>query len=101
MINQVSRDQLDPVVRSHHGFELRPSALELLLALDLLAFGGFLELGIDLGPFRCLQLQLSEPTFVVDGDRGAIDDRPLDVVDADVVAEDGASINLLDKTIAN
>ena len=35
-------------------------ALELLLALDLLAFGDLLELGVDLGPLALLQLELGQ-----------------------------------------
>ena len=73
--------------------------LELLLALDLLAFGGLLELGVDLRPLGLLQLQLGEPALVVDRHGRAVDDRALDVVDADVVAEDGArvGVGLLDR----
>ena len=41
----------------------------------------------------CLgQLDLGEPALVVDGHRGAVLDGALDVVDADVVAEDGARV---------
>ena len=99
VLHQVAGDELDAVLGADHRFELRPPALELLLALDLLAFGRLLELGVDLRPLRFLQLQLREPALVVDGHRGAVDDGALDVVDADVVAEHGArvGVGLLDR----
>ena len=46
-------------------------SLELLLALDLLAFGGVLEVRVDLRPLGFVERQLREAAFVVDGHRGA------------------------------
>src|SRR5712692_11896375 len=66
--HQVAGDELDTVLRADDGFELRPLTLELLLALDLLAFGDLLELGVNLRAFGCLQLQPGEPALVVNGD---------------------------------
>jgi len=68
--------------------------LQLFLALDLLAFGGLLELGIDLRPLGLLQLQLRKPALVVDRDGRTVYYSPLDVVDADVVVEDGARVGI-------
>jgi hypothetical protein len=51
VFHQVARDELEPVFGPDHGLELRPLALELFLALDLLAFGRLFELGIDLRAF--------------------------------------------------
>jgi hypothetical protein len=73
-------------------FELRPTALELHLALNFLVVGRLLELGVDLRTFRWLQLELRKPAFVVDGHRRAIYYGALDVVDADVVAEPGRAL---------
>ena len=91
--------ELDPVLGADHRFELRPLALELLLALDFLAFGRLLELGVDLRPLGRLQLQLGQPALVVDRHRRAVVDGALDVVDADVVAEHRArvGVGLLDR----
>src|ERR1700730_3258018 len=54
---------------------------------------------IDLGPLGGLQFQLGGPAFVIDRYCRAVDNRPLDVVDADIVAEDCARIGvgLLDR----
>ena len=99
VLHQVAGDELDAVLRADHRLELRPPALELLLALDLLALGRLLELRVDLRPLGFLQLQLRQPALVVDGHRRAIDDGALDVVDADVVAEHRArvGVGLLDR----
>jgi hypothetical protein len=94
MVHQVARDELEPAPGSHHRLELRPLRLEPLLALDLLAFGRLLELGVDPGPLGLLQLELREAALVVDGHGGAIDDRALDVVDGDVVPEDRARVGI-------
>jgi hypothetical protein len=54
--------------------ELRPAALELLLAVDLLALGDLLEGGVDLGPLGLGERELGEPALVVDRDRRAVAD---------------------------
>ena len=58
MFDKVSGDDFDTVLRSYNGFELRPFALELLLALDFLALCDFLELGVDLRALGRFELQL-------------------------------------------
>src|SRR5690606_11506027 len=90
VLDDVARHDLQPLLRSHDRLELRPLALELLLALDLLALGDLLELGVDARALGLVQFELRQPALVVDGDRSAVLDRALDVVDADVVAEHGA-----------
>ena len=99
MRDEIAGDDLDPVRGADDRFQLRPFGLEFLLALDLLALGQFLEFGVDLRPLRGLQLELGEPALVIDRHCRAVDDRALDVVDADVVAKDGARIGvgLLDR----
>ena len=79
-------------LRAHHGLERRPLGLELLLLLLLLALGDFVEFVIQLGHHRRVEVQLRHARFVVDGHRRAVVDRLLDVVDADVVAKDGAGV---------
>ena len=76
------------------GLELRPARLEPLLALDLLALGGLLELVVDERVRAFVEGELGESVLVVDGHRGAVEHGPLDVVDADVVAEDGARVRV-------
>ena len=77
-----------PLLGADQGFELRPFALELLLALDLLALGRLLEIGVELRLLGLVERQLGQPALVVDRHGGAVLHRALDVVDADVVAED-------------
>jgi len=99
VLDQVAGDEGEALLGAHDGLDLRPLALELLLALDLLALGHLLELGVDLRALGLLQLELGEPALVVDRDRGLVLDSALDVVDADVVAEDRArvGVGLLDR----
>ena len=94
VLHQVARDQLDAVLRTDHRLKLRPPALELLLALDLLALGRFLEFRVDLRPFGFLQLQLRQAALVVDRHRRAVVHGALDVIDADVVAEHRACVRI-------
>ena len=70
--------------------ELRPLRLQLLAAVDLLPLGHFLEAGIDRRLLRLVESQLRQAALVVDRHGRPVLDRPLDVVDADVVAEHGA-----------
>ena len=99
MVDEVAGDERQAVLRADDRLLLRPLALQLLLALDLLALGDLLEVGVDPGAFGFAELELGEPALVVDRDGGPVDDRALDVVDADVVAEDGARarVGLLDR----
>ena len=39
MVDHIGRDELDPLLRTYDGGQLRPLALEAFLAFDLLAFG--------------------------------------------------------------
>ena len=89
-------DLAEPILRPDYGFQLRPFALEFLGAFDLLALGDLFELRVDFRPLALEQFQLCETAFVEDRHGGAVFDGALDVVDADVVAEDGACVGVLD-----
>ena len=88
-------DLAEPVLRPDDGLQLRPLALELLRALALLALGDLFELGVDARPLALDQLQLGQTALVEDGHGGLVLDGALDVVDADIVAEDGARVGVL------
>lgn len=62
------------------------------LALDLLALGDFLELGVDLRPLALVQIELGQAGLVVDWHGCLVLDRALNVVDRDVIAEDQAVV---------
>ena len=95
---QVASDQLQPLLGPGYGLQLRPARLQPLLAGDFLALRDLLELGVDLGPLVFVQRELRQAALVVDRHRGPVFHRALDVVDADVVAEDVArvAVGLLD-----
>ena len=88
VIDEVSRDQFDPILGPHHCFQLRPFGFQPLFALDFFPFSRLFKLGVNLWPLGRLQFELRQPALVVDRNCRFIDDRPLDVVDADVVAKD-------------
>jgi hypothetical protein len=83
------------LLRPDHRLELRPLGLELLLALDLLVLGDLLELLVDPRLQLLRKVELGQPALVVDGHGGLVLDRPLDVVDRDVVAEHRAGVTIL------
>ena len=95
MIDDVPGHEPQPLFRADHRFELRPLGLDLLLALDLLPFGRLLEVRVDLRPFGIIQGQLGQTALVVDGHRGLVLHGPLDVVNADVIPEDGPGVGIL------
>ena len=92
MLHQVGGDQSNPFLRANQCLELRPPGLEPLLVVDLLALGRFFEFLVQFGPLGIVQFQFGQPAFIVDRHRGAVLHRPLDIVDADVVAKDGARV---------
>ena len=95
MRHDVPGDEPEPRSGAGDGLELGPLGLELLLALDFLALGDLLEVGIDLRPLGLVQRQLREPALVVDRYGGAVLDGSLNVVDADVIAEHRARVGVL------
>jgi hypothetical protein len=56
------------------------------------AFGDLFKFFIELGPVGFVELQLGLAALIVDGDRSPVFHRPFNVVNADVVTENGASI---------
>jgi hypothetical protein len=92
---EVGSDQVDALLRSDHGLQLRPLALEPFFAGDLLVLGDLLEARVDPRLPRGVQSQLGQPPLVVDRDRCPVLHGLLDVVDADVVPEDGAGVGVL------
>jgi hypothetical protein len=94
MLDDVFGDERQALLRADDGLKLRPLTLELFFAFDFLPFGHLLERGVDRRPLHLLQRQLRQAALVVDGHRRPIFDRTLDVVDADVVAENGARVGV-------
>ncbi len=90
----VLRDEPEALFGPDDGLELRPLGFELLFALDFFALGGFLKVRVDSGTFSLVERQLGKAGLVVDRNRRPVLDRALDVVHADVVAEDGARVRI-------
>ena len=95
VFDDVPGHQRQPLLCADHRFELGPLGLELLLALDLLAFGRLLEAGVDLRALGIKERELGQPALVVDRHRSAVLHGALDVVNADVVAEHRARVGVL------
>jgi hypothetical protein len=90
VLDDVSRDEVQALLGTDDSFELGPLALEALYALGVLAFSNFLEVGVEGSAPDLVQVQLSEAALVEDRYRRPVLDGALNVVDADVVAEDRA-----------
>jgi len=87
VIDDVFSDRLQSIVAGDEVVLARELTLELTLLLGI-------ELGVFQQPLDVLvqvligELKLGDPVLVVEGDSGAVVDRLLEVVDANVVAED-------------
>ncbi len=92
VVDEVSGDHAQASLGPDNRLELRPFGLQLLLAFGLFLFGDLLELLVDPGLLLLGQVELRQSALVVDGDRGLVRHRALDVVDVDVVTEDGACV---------
>ena len=99
VLHQIGGDELDALRIADQRLQRGPLRLELLLARQLFAFGDLFELLVDLRQLACVQPELGDAALVVDRHRGLVGDGALDVVDADVVAEDRArvGVGLLDR----
>ena len=92
VVDQVLGHELDPLLGPDQRLQACPLALELLLLVQLLALGDLLEVLVELRPLGLVEFDLGQPAFIVDPDGGPILDGPLDIVDVDVVAEDGLGV---------
>ena len=94
MRHQVGGHQRDAFRIAHQCLQRGPFGLELFLLRQLLAFGDFLELRIQLRQLGGVQAEFGNPALVVDRHRGLVGDGALDVVDADVIAEDRPHVRI-------
>ena len=77
---------------THHLLQCSPSTFELSLCIFLFILGEFVHLFIELGQVFFFQAQLSQTTFVIDGNRSPVFLRLLHVIDMDVIAKHSASV---------
>lgn len=73
---------------AHQRLQRGPLGFELFLLRQFLAFGDLLKLRVQLRQRAGVQAQLGDAALVIDRHRGLVGDGALDVVDADVIAED-------------
>ncbi len=85
---------MNAILRTNQSFKRCPLALQLLFLVRLLALGGFLKFRIEFGLGILRNLNLGEATLVVNRNRRSILYGSFDVVDADVVAKDGARVGV-------
>ena len=95
MVNDVLGYLPDSVGSADDGLQLRPLGLEPLLALDFLSLGGFLEIRVNCWPLGVIKFQPGQAAFVVDGHGGPVLHGTPDVVDADVIPENGPGVGVL------
>ena len=70
-----------------------PAAFGFLASSDVFfVFDDFVNVLVQLVDVRTIDVDFDEAAFVVDGNGGSVIDRVLNVVDADVVAEDAAGV---------
>ena len=94
MAADISGNLAEAALSADNRFKLRPFGFEAFLALDLLAFGGFLEIGVDAGPLGVAESQTSETALVVDRHRRLVLHGTLDIVDAYVVTENSSGVSV-------
>src|SRR5439155_7136131 len=92
VLHNIASNQLQTFLCTDYGFELGPLRLELLLSLDLLALGNLLKLWVDPGLLGLVKRQFRQPALVIDWDSRPIFHRALDVIDADIVAENCSGV---------
>ena len=96
VFHDVFSDLQHALLCSDDRFQLGPLCLEFLRALDLFALGGLLEVGVDHRFFALVKCQLGKAALVVDGHSRLVFHGAPDVVDANVVAEDGPRVGVLE-----
>lgn len=82
-----------PWFGTHQFAQLSPATFHSLSRSRILfVFDDFVDVFVQLVDLGTVAINLDQTTFVVDRNRGTVIDRVLNVVDADVVAEDAASV---------
>jgi hypothetical protein len=92
VVHDILRDQPKSLLRSRDCLQASPFRLQTLLALDLFSLRHLLELFVHPRFFFFGQVELGKSAFIVNRHRCPVFHRPLDVVDGDVVTEDGACV---------
>src|SRR5450755_3603005 len=92
VLYDVGGDLLDAIFRSHQGFQATPFALELFFLILLSTLGDLIEARVDLWPFAFVQFERNRARFIINAHRCSIFYRAVNVVDIDVLAEDGARV---------
>ena len=87
VIHQVSGQHFEAVIVSDHGLQRRPFGFQLLLGSHFLSFGDFLKVFVDRLDGRIIKAEFDNPGFVINRHRGLVMHSPLNVVDADIIAE--------------
>jgi hypothetical protein len=94
VLDNVHRDERQPLLHADDGLELGPFVLEPLLGLGLVTCGHLLKRKVDRWPLHLLQDRIRQAALIIDGCHRPVADRALNVVHADVVAEDGTRVRI-------
>ena len=95
MLDQILGDQRDAFVRADQRLDAGPFALQALLLALRLVLSQVRDLAVDLRLLVLVEFDPRQPAFVIDRHGGAILDGAADVVNVDVVAEDGGRVDVL------
>ena len=94
MLDKIVGDETDAFVCANDGFQRRPFRFEPFLVLQFLSFGRVLKIRVNLRLFGQLQFQLGEPTFVENRHGRLVLDSTLNVINRNVIAENGPRISV-------
>ena len=85
----------NPLIGADQGFARRPFAFEFLFIRFLFRLGDPLELGIDSLKPGLAQFDSRQAAFVIDAHRRAVLNGARDIVDVDIIAENGGGIFIM------
>ena len=94
VLHEVVGDHGEAFLGPDDGFNVRPFALELLLLVLGLVFGQLGDLVVEVRLLVLIQFDTGDAALVVDRNRRAVLDAPVDVVNIDVLAEHGGRVHI-------
>ena len=95
MLHEVVGDHGEALLGPDDGFNVCPFALELLLVVLGLVFGQLGDLVVEVRLLVLIQFDTGDAALVIDRNRRAILDAPVDVVNIDVLPEHGRACSHL------
>jgi len=94
MLDYILSNELYPFLCADNCLELSPLGFKLFFPFKFFALCNLFKFRIDFRFFTLIEVKLGQAAFIIDGNRGLVFNRPLNVIDADIISENCSGISI-------